>query len=220
MLEYEVRPLGAWLERVTNPRRGSHVFKASWVDTLDLLGRELEYLGARRVVLQVDVLAGDIRRDGMLRANARVGFPGVRVAFESKYGPLTYATDAHESHYGWATLSGWQANVRAVALGLEALRAVDRYGVTRRGEQYRGWAAIAMAPAGLTVDEAAELLARWAEPDSDEKRQAAERAIRRREAGAVVTAYKRAARRAHPDAGGDVDTFDRLTKARDLLEAR
>ena len=36
--------------------------------------------------------------------------------------------------------SNWQANLRAIALSLEALRAEDRYGVTRRAEQYKGWA--------------------------------------------------------------------------------
>jgi hypothetical protein len=33
----------------------------------------------------------------------------------------------------------WQDNLRAVALGLEALRRVERYGIAQRGEQYAGW---------------------------------------------------------------------------------
>lgn len=45
---------------------------------------------------------------------------------------LVYATDACEF---------WQHNVRSIALGLEALRAVDRYGISRRGEQYAGFRA-------------------------------------------------------------------------------
>ena len=32
-------------------------------------------------------------------------------------------------------------NLRSIALGLKALRAVDRYGVSRRGEQYAGFRA-------------------------------------------------------------------------------
>jgi hypothetical protein len=45
---------------------------------------------------------------------------------------LVYATDA---------CVYWQHNVRSIALGLEALRAVDRYGITRKGEQYAGFRA-------------------------------------------------------------------------------
>ncbi len=88
-------------------------------------------------MLQIDIREQALRLDGGLRANARpVDFPGVRISFESKHGPLTYATDTHEF---------WQHNVRGIALGLQALRAVDRYGVTKRGEQYTGWKAL---PAG------------------------------------------------------------------------
>lgn len=43
---------------------------------------------------------------------------------------LVYATDA-------CVL--WRHNVRSIALGLEALRAVDRFGISRRGEQYAGF---------------------------------------------------------------------------------
>lgn len=33
----------------------------------------------------------------------------------------------------------WQHNVRSIALGLGSLRAVDRYGISSRGEQYAGF---------------------------------------------------------------------------------
>jgi len=45
---------------------------------------------------------------------------------------LVYATDCCQF---------WQHNVRSIALGLQALRAVDRYGISRRGEQYSGFRA-------------------------------------------------------------------------------
>lgn len=152
-MNYVFRPLGPWIEPTTSDRWGSHRFKAKWSDTLDLLDRELTNLGASEAVFQVDVRDAQLRRDGMLRADVKVGaFPGVRVSFESKHGPLTYATDAYEQQYGWA-LPSWQANVRAIALALEALRAVDRYGVSRRGEQYRGWTAIAARPAEMSRED-------------------------------------------------------------------
>lgn len=212
MTDYEIRPLGPWLEPVTPERQGAHRFRAAWSDTLTLLRRETGMLGADLVVMQVDVLAGQIRRDGMLRADARVGFPGVRVSFNSIHGPLTYATDMYERQWGHGTHDGWQANVRAIALSLEALRAVDRYGVTRRGEQYRGWAQIDSRPAeaSWTPLQAAEFIAHWAEvPDP-----AALLADRE----ALTRAYRAAARRAHPDAAtGHADTMARLNAARDLI---
>lgn len=157
-MHYTFRPLGPWTEGNTPNRRGAHVFKASWEDTLDLLARELDHLGAYNAVLQADFAERDIRADGMPRANARQPqHPGVRLAFDSRHGPLTYATDAHERQFGYG-MQGWQANVRAIALALEALRAVDRYGVTRRGEQYTGWKQLPAGtgtPASHMTDEAA-----------------------------------------------------------------
>ncbi len=67
----------------------------------------------------------------------------------SLHGPLRYATDAHERQYAGLGMEGWQADVGAIALALTALRAVDRYGVSRRGEQYTGWRALP-ATSGVT----------------------------------------------------------------------
>lgn len=57
-------------------------------------------------------------------------FAAVQAALERKR--LVYATD---------TCVYWQHNVRSIALGLEALRAVDRYGISKRGQQYAGFRA-------------------------------------------------------------------------------
>ena len=105
-------------------------FDTAWTETEDLLLREVRHLHGKDLVVEVDVTESDIRLDGKMRANARPSTPGVRVAFDSQHGPLTYATDRFTT---------WQDNVRAIALGLEALRKVDRYGITKRGEQYAGW---------------------------------------------------------------------------------
>jgi hypothetical protein len=201
-VRYELRPLGTWIGPETHDRKSSAQFRAPWLSTLDLIGRETALLGANLVVIQVDVKDGEIRRDGMLSARARVGHPGVRVSFDSRHGPLTYATDAYET---------WQANVRAIALALTALRAVDRHGVTRRGEQYRGWTAIESGSGPqMSADRAARLLA--AAGGGTPQEMLADPAARAR-------AYKRAASRHHPDAGGDAQTFIQITAARDLLDA-
>lgn len=206
---YEIRPLGVWDRPITVDRAGSGRFRAPWASTLDLLMREVEYLDAGLVVLQIDVQEGELRRDGMLRANAKVGFPGVKVSFVSRHGPLTYATDAYERRWSHEP-PGWQANVRAIALGLEALRAVDRYGITRSGEQYRGWSAIS-ATSGefdMTREQAADLLAHDTTFTPAQLLAGSD---------AVRKAYRAAAKKHHPDAGGNTELFRRLKAAHDLL---
>lgn len=182
-------------------RRSRGTFRASWDNTLTLLDYELVCLAASDVVIEADLTAADIRMDGMPRLNARQPqFPGVRLAFASKFGPLIYATDVHQF---------WQHNVRAIALGLEALRAVDRYGVTKRGEQYTGWAALPAAPPPDPRRDAAVTLVSMGGGDVD-------RVMTDSEYRAVV--YRRAARAAHPDHfGGDGSHMSRLNVANDVL---
>lgn len=219
--QYTIRPLGAWVgpETPEPDRRGSHLFKATWQSTLLLLGRELRSLDAERVVLQLDVREAHIRVDGMLRADAKVGHRGVRLSFESKHGPLTYATDVYERR-GWGPLQAWQANVRAIALAFEALRSVDRHGVSRTGEQYRGWRAIEAGPSPSTaVFATPEHAARWmADTAADLGRgeQASTSLIANR--GQLHSTYAFLARKLHPDAGGDPLDWARLDEARRLLD--
>lgn len=200
-LTYTFRPL-QWSDTSTpaSQRRSSSTFRATWRDTLALLASELDHLDARDVVIEADFTEADIRLDGMPRANARTPrHPGVRIAFASKFGPLVYSTDAHE----W-----WQHNVRAIALGLQALRAVDRYGVTKRGEQYTGWAALPPAPPADPKRDAAMVLVSMGGGDPD-------RILTDPEYRAQV--YKRAARAAHPDHGGSVGDMSRLNVADAVL---
>lgn len=205
------RPIDRWDRAETNPRRSSP-FKSTYTATLDLLDRELRLLAAERVVLMVDATERDCRLDGQLRADARLSSPRVILAFDSEHGPLKYACDA---------FLYWQDNLRAIALGLEALRRVERYGIATRGEQYTGWKAlgsgIAMG-AGMSRKEATTVLQDltrdgdlilYADDDLDD----------RGRAGAFLDdAYRIGAKRWHPDnEGGDGEKFYLLTKARDVL---
>lgn len=113
----------------------------------------------------------------------------MRISFKSKHGPLAYATGEFDD---------WRDNLRAIALSLEALRAVDRYGVSKRGEQYRGWRQISATTGNAddlltTRAQAVEFLSRW---DGD---------------------VKEAFRATHPDHGGDPDVFRLVVRARDLI---
>ncbi|WP_433731070.1 hypothetical protein ACQP2Y_21740 [Actinoplanes sp. CA-051413] len=198
---FEIRPMLLWDGPATPARdQRSSPFKAGWADTVELLVREVGYLDGKVIVVQVDAPMGSIRRDGMLYAKAKVNSPGVKVSFDSRHGPLTYATDQYRT---------WQANVRAIGLALEALRAVDRYGVTHSGEQYTGWSAIAATAAetSMTVDEARRVLADAA------GLQPADLST----TDAINRAYKAAARKTHPDAGGNADVFRLIGAARDVL---
>jgi hypothetical protein len=206
-VQYEIRPLVAWTDPETPVRRGSHIFKASWRDTLTLLADEIDKLdGADPVVFQIDVQEGDLRRDGMLRANAKAGHPGVVVSFASKFGPLRYATDAYERQYSWG-LPSWQANIRAIALALGALRAVDRYGVTKRGEQYAGWKALTAG--GPLFSGASEAVA-WMRKYADDQ-------LRLGEFESFGALYRAMAKRMHPDTGAPRADWDRLDEARRML---
>jgi len=209
-MRYEIRPLGRWDRPVTEHRASAGRFRVGWSDALEHLGREITALGGSLAVIQIDAPEQDIRRDGMLRSRAKVGFPGVKISFESRHGPLTYATDAYQKFYA-GDLESWQANVRAITLGLEALRAVDRYGITRSGEQYRGWTQIEAGPGGGTSrDDAATVLLSTTGIDVRHEHLLTD-------PEAVRKAYRSAAKRHHPDNGGSDEVFRRIVQARDVL---
>jgi len=152
-----LRPLPAWPYEVTKPRRAAQ-FKAgaqrqddgsyrpgrriSYDQTLRELEYEIDQLqkgrGEVAVTIGVGLTERDIRLDGAPRADARPPqHPGVEISFDSRYGRLTYATDV---------FLDWRDNVRAVTKGLEALRAIDRWGVAKRGQQYAGFALLTAGP--------------------------------------------------------------------------
>lgn len=202
-------------------------FSGTWTDTLWILRREVGALGGREVVLVVDALPGNMRRDGGLRADAKVRSDYVEVYLPATdRGPIRFACGKfYGARWGARSLAGWQANVRAVALGMEALRKVRRYGIADDDQQYRGWQAlppgdpIALGAAKMTTEEAARLLVDLGEVDGcTEPADPGDLLLPGHVQREVVTGYyRRAAHRHHPDAGGDPDVFRRITEARDLL---
>lgn len=162
-LHYTVRPISD-----RTPFAGKHQssqFTVKWSQVLDLLEREVGMLRGRHLVIEVDVPEKGIRNDGMLRADAKAASPAVRIAFESKHGPITMATDRFVRP-GWRgpSMESWQHNVYAVAKALEALRLVDRYGVTRHGEQYTGWKALPSRNGHMSEADALAVLRQYAPP--------------------------------------------------------
>lgn len=136
------RALPAWPHE-SAPSRSKALFTVGLEDTKARLEYEVHRLQRYghpepEILVGVGWREGDVRLDGQPRAGVREPLhPGVEVSFDSVHGRLTYATDMYY---------GWKDNLRAIALGLEALRAVARYGVAKRGQQYAGFALLAAGP--------------------------------------------------------------------------
>ena len=202
MSQFIYRKATAWTDARAKMRRDSQ-FKARLVQTRDLLEAELEMLKAKDAV--VEVMAREFLRDGKPRESS-VWYSGVVLSFESKNGPLRFSTD--QFHF-------WQNNLRGIALGLESLRKIDRYGISQGNEQYQGYAALppqsVASDAPFPTREAAIV---WMGQMSgivlNEKTP---------DTPALCKAYRVLARRLHPDApGGDAADFRRLQHAKELLK--
>ncbi len=193
-----LRPLSKWDQPIIKPERSP--FSASYDSTKRIVQHEANALNDGRdveVVVELDVDERDISRAGgsLLARRQPPTTPRVAVSFNSRYGPLRYEC---------AKFSAWRDNLRAIGLGLESLRRLDRYGIGGRGEQYTGWTAIGSGTpmhGPMTVSAACALLG--------VSLHATEAQVR--------DAYRILAKMHHPDNGGDAAMFDRVTVARDYL---
>lgn len=178
------RPLPRWPYPEQKHRPAT--YQSTYSATLQKLEYEIERMRGSELIIGVVTDPTQIRLDGRMRADAKVGHPGVEVSFEVPSGErLVFHTDVHSGY-----VNSWQDNLRAIALGLEALRAVSRYGITTGlGEQYAGF-----------------LKLETGQPSPDRGRALVE------EAGSV----KQALMRHHPDQGGDPRAFADVQAYRQL----
>lgn len=213
-MKYAVRPLSdrTWL-RPGNSRKPTR-FSASWKETEQLLLTEVAHLRGRELVIEVDVREQDLRLDGTLRANAREATtPAVVLAFNSeKHGPMLHRCDRFFAPYRGQG-PDWQHNVRAIALTLEALRAVDRYGATETGQQYAGFKALptgrAMPASHMTYSQAITVLAQVVGIPAEHLNT---------EEDSLRSTWRRARREAHPDRRkGDQTLWDQVEQAAVVL---
>lgn len=209
MSDVTFRPLPAWPHPVTRNRRW-HPFSASWTSTLTLLVREITHLRGRSIILAAGFREQDLRLDGWPRSGIpEPPHPGVELSFDSVHGRLVYATDV---------CAHWQDNVRSLALGLESLRAVDRFGISQKGEQYAGWKALPSGGGLATAEDAWKILVDahggglnlWGEwPPADPEGDVLERL------------YRAASLNTHPDVdGGSAERFVQVKAAFDFLKTR
>jgi len=171
-------------------RSKSHVsnpgFKMPLAAARDTLLAELQRLGAKKIIISTNI---PLRNDGLFRADiGNAPDPGVAVYFEHKAKPMCFACDK----YGHV-----RENVRAIALTIEALRGIERWGSSDMMERaFRGFTAI--------PERAGEY---WRDVFGFDKDQKVTEADIERE-------FKRLAHVAHPDKGGTLEQWQLLNNAR------
>lgn len=225
MIDLRFVPLTQWPGEPTKDRRNAP-FRSTYNKTLDLLEFELKKITARGIVIEAFYELDQIRNDGWPRANVNPRDPGVILSFRKPEGP-TFLRDGKRMvntvslSFPCDTYFHIEHNIHAIALSLEALRAVDRYGVTKRAEQYAGWKRIEAPPAAgfASKEDAALFLAQEAGFGSGER----DIRILITDNGIRRMAYRDAAKRLHPDSTHPTGNktpgmWEKLQQALSLLE--
>lgn len=196
---YRITAIDVWPGPLTQERRRPP-FRLDYARTNRLLERELIHIAASNVALRCAVSPMQIRQDGRLYANAKTAHPGVILCFDSAEGAMSMPCD---------TFDEWLANLHAIAVALEDLRRISRYGVGQSVNghaQYKGWTALAPPIEQWSKEAAREflqnLLGMQETPTDD---------------AAIAEMLRRAERQTHPDVGGNPDHFKRVQVARKLL---
>ncbi len=173
--------------RAGRRERNPNFKSVTFAGARDGLLAELRRLGAQKIILSTNV---PVRGDGLPYANAREpDDPGVAVYFDYKKKPMCFACDKYVVV---------RQNLRAIALTIEAIRGIERWGSSDMMERaFKGFTALpeqnpqtwrdtlGFSPGTkVTVDE-------------------------------VEAAFRQLVKVHHPDAGGDAELFHRLVIARD-----
>jgi hypothetical protein len=214
-MDVRFRPLVWTGPRTPEHKKNPSKFSANWTQTLKLLEGELEKIRATEIIIEADFTEAQLRLDGWPRQDARPTFQGVKISFNQHgVGRVEYATDVY---------STWQHNVRAIAVGLAALRAVDRYGITAGHQQYTGFRAIEAAASNTFATKGAA--ARWiANLFTDETQRDRVFAVLTNVNAHLSSEQKSVLRSAmfkvHPDHGGSAEMMALLAEAEKALGPR
>jgi hypothetical protein len=206
MIDCRFTPITNWPTKPTPGwARKSSPFKAGWQATLDLLEKERNHLSAKNITVEGFFALSQIRNDGWPKSSARPNQPGVILSFDTKRGRMVMPCDRYPD---------WEANLRAIALTLERLRSVERYGITtEQQEQYTGWLRLPAAGASDELAECAVALIRYAVVGVTTSQLLADR-------GLFDQVWREAARRTHPDTnnGRDGKDFNNVITSRDRIK--
>lgn len=213
MIDIKVRPLGAWPGGARTEQRRRAPFTSLGGEmgvrrpipigqTLSQLKYELQAIDCTKAIIEASFREGDLTREGWPSARARTpDDPGVVLHIVmSKHGELSYPCD---------TFTTWEGNLRAITLALQALRKIDRYGVTRRGEQYTGWKALpARGTNTLTAEAAAGVIVAYSNGELDSKLATAVVKKLLESSDAARSAIRKARKATHPDANVSTKSDD------------
>lgn len=155
---FEFRALSAWpqtTERTIASSRRVSRFESSLDNTVSLLDSEMRLLKAQRASVEIDIDPKQLRSVGIPFAGYRANDPAVILRYVDEHGvEIVMPCD---------TFFTWQENLRAIALTVRNLRKCEDYGAVRRGQQFRGFAALpAVTQAALSIEQAAKTALRIA----------------------------------------------------------
>lgn len=205
-------PLSLW--PATHPRtpaaeRVAAKFRASLDKTLRLLSLEVAKAGAISGKIELDIDPKALKRNG---GSPYAGYqprdPGVVLRFVREGSEVTMPCDQ------WET---WQDNVRGITLTLVNLRAIERYGATAGGQQYRGFTALpAVTTPVLSTEQAARaVLKRGGKGETEDN---VTKVIK--DPLYARDVIRLALANAHPDRhGGSTVDFTLVSEARRILSA-
>lgn len=195
--------------------RSARSSKPNWTRAFELLRGELKKIRATNVVVEAGYRPDQVRADGWPYSNAVPIHEQIRLSFTKDGEPVSFFQGTFAGSIACVAYNAW-----LIGMTLQALRAVDRYGCTQTGQQYKGWAQL---PPGRDSIAAAEwptvevavrflMLTGWNFdlPGSVNAFFSGE---------PFKELYRDAARTAHPDAGGSVELMARVNRARDYIES-
>lgn len=199
-------------QRTANSRPNGP-FRVGAFKTEKFLKDELYKISARNIVLKTFHPERAHRRDGGIRVDAKAPWhPGVILEFEKPQYGDDGSTTWIKMTLPCDTYRFWEDNLRAIAMVLEGLRMIDRHEVSQ-GAQYQGYLALPPKPGEMTVDDAVEYMREHGDlPDNP-----ASRAMLLSHLPFAEYTYKLAAKKLHPDKGGDAQEFAKLEKAMSMI---
>lgn len=212
LLDIRFRPMADPEPRASRKRSQ---FRSSNAKVLNKLREELFKLGVSSLIVEAGYRDQDIRQDGWPYSSAKSSHPAVRLSFKGRQGPMAFEC---------GTYTTLDENLYAIALTLEALRTIERYGAVKGAQQYKGWKQLPPPP-GAGAQAPRPPSSEWEGPVAASNFLRALAGFNQHDfpigTDGLKRVYNEAARKHHPDVGGGNDAtgiMAKINSARDYLE--